>query len=271
MQKYIYLYRITLTFNNQNFYYFGIRTCYCNPKDDFHYLGSAKTHSSFWKKTDKIKKHILISKLFTTENFEQLRQKEVEIIRTAQKKYGIYEEDENGNAMNNFRCLNVGIFPTLAMTSTIKKKIGEKNSVHQKGTKNSQYGTCWIRHPDFRPKRIDKKMLSEFIEQGWFLGRADWKHRIPRLTCHPSKFPGNLEKTKIYEQKAIELFENHANGNYKSISDFIKKTNYQFSQQNLIMLWKKYIPEFSKVLVSYRSFSSKEAFSLKMYHLTVTQ
>ena len=265
MQKYIYLYRITLTLNDQNFYYFGIRTCYCDPKDDSFYLGSPKTHSFFWKKTNKIKKHILVSRVFTTENFQQLQQKEIEIIRLAQKKYGIYEEDENGNAINDFRCLNVGIFPTLAMTSTIKKKIGTKNSIHQKGTKNSQYGTCWIRHPDFGPKRINKKMLTEFIEQGWFLGRADWKNRIPRLTCHPSEFPGNLEKTKKYKKDATELFEKLAKGNYKSISDFIKKTDYNFSHQNLIILWKKYIPGFSRVLIPHKSFSSKEALSLKTY------
>lgn len=263
MQKHIYLYRIIITLDNQNFYYFGIRTCYCDPKDDSKYLGSPKTHSSFWQKTDKIKKDILVSEVFTDESFERLQQKETEIIRFAQKKYGIYEEDENGNAINDFRCLNVGIFPTLAMTPTIKKKIGAKNSIHQRGTKNSQYGNCWIRHPDFGPKTINKKMLIEFIEQGWFLGRKDWKNRIA-----PWK---NLEKTKKYEKNATKLFEKLANGNYTSISDFIKKTNYQFSNQNLIMLWKKYIPGFSKVLIPYKSFSSEAASSFRNNFRSVGQ
>lgn len=262
MQKNIYLYRITLNIENENFYYFGIRTCFSDPKNDFSYVGSPKTYAHFWKKANSIKKDILSSVVLTNETFSLMQAKEIEIIRKAQEKYGIYEEDTHGKAINNCKCLNVGIFPTLAMTETIKRKIGEKNSIHQKGHNNSQYGTCWIRHPDFGPKRIHKKMLIEYLEQGWFLGRADWKHRIPRLTCHPSEFPGNLEKTKKYKKDAVELFEKLAKGNYKSISDYIRKTNYRFSHQNLIILWKKYIPGFSDVLLAHKSFSSKSALSV---------
>ena len=55
-QKNLYLYRVTLTFGKEIKYYFGIRTCYCNPKDDFKYVGSPKANAFLWEKADKIKK-----------------------------------------------------------------------------------------------------------------------------------------------------------------------------------------------------------------------
>ena len=48
-----------------------------------------------------------------------------------------------------------------------KKIIGEKNSVHQKGKNNSQFGTIWITN-DIENKKIKKD--SE-IPKGWYKGR----------------------------------------------------------------------------------------------------
>lgn len=53
-----------------------------------------------------------------------------------------------------------------------KKKIGEKNSIHQSGTKNSQYGTCWIYHPNSRKNiKIMKEELSVYLNEGYVKGR----------------------------------------------------------------------------------------------------
>ena len=49
-----------------------------------------------------------------------------------------------------------------------KKKIGEKNSIKQKGENNSQFGTCWITN-GFKNKKIKK---FETIPDGWVLGRT---------------------------------------------------------------------------------------------------
>jgi hypothetical protein len=51
-----------------------------------------------------------------------------------------------------------------------KKKIGEKNSEHQKGKDNSQYGTCWITK-DKVNKKIKKEEFELFNRQGWNKGR----------------------------------------------------------------------------------------------------
>jgi len=48
-----------------------------------------------------------------------------------------------------------------------KKKIGEKNSISQKGEKNSQFGTCWITNG------VDNKKIkkTEKLPNGWVFGR----------------------------------------------------------------------------------------------------
>ena len=53
-------------------------------------------------------------------------------------------------------------------TEESKRKIGEKNSVHQKGVKNSQYGTFWITNG------VENKKLKrdEYIPEGWYKGRV---------------------------------------------------------------------------------------------------
>jgi len=48
-----------------------------------------------------------------------------------------------------------------------KQKIGKASSQHQTGSKNSQYGTCWITN-GLENKKIKK---TESIPDGWVLGR----------------------------------------------------------------------------------------------------
>lgn len=51
-----------------------------------------------------------------------------------------------------------------------KKKIGEANSILQKGERNSQFGTCWI-HNEVESKKIKKEELDSFLSKGWIKGR----------------------------------------------------------------------------------------------------
>jgi hypothetical protein len=48
-----------------------------------------------------------------------------------------------------------------------KRKIGDSNSIKQKGNNNSQFGTCWITNGN-ENKKIKKE---EPIQNGWRLGR----------------------------------------------------------------------------------------------------
>lgn len=51
-----------------------------------------------------------------------------------------------------------------------KKKIGLKNSISQKGSKNSQYGTCWITNGR-ENKKIKKEELDNWLKAGYTKGR----------------------------------------------------------------------------------------------------
>ncbi len=58
-----------------------------------------------------------------------------------------------------------------------KKIIGQKNSIHQKGKNNSQFGTCWIYNDELKEsKKININQLCKFIEQGWIRGRKIKKY-----------------------------------------------------------------------------------------------
>lgn len=51
-----------------------------------------------------------------------------------------------------------------------KEKIGLKNSILQKGEKNSQFGTCWVKK-DNENRKIKKELLEDYINNGWIKGR----------------------------------------------------------------------------------------------------
>lgn len=52
-----------------------------------------------------------------------------------------------------------------------KRKIGEKNSSHQTGEGNSQFGTVWIRNELGESRKISKDDLKTFLSKGWIRGR----------------------------------------------------------------------------------------------------
>jgi hypothetical protein len=53
-----------------------------------------------------------------------------------------------------------------------KKKIGEKNSLNQKGEKNSNFGKCWIYSlAEKRSISIKKQELENYLKLGWVKGR----------------------------------------------------------------------------------------------------
>lgn len=254
IEKNTYLYRVTLTVASLDYYYFGIRTCKCNPKEDTEYYGSPKTNKHLWNKATYKKKDIFRFLPFSKENYKVLGHKESIIIMTAKKKYGIYDEDDDGHPMGG-QCLNVNATPSIFMTEMVKRKIGAKTSISQKGTRNSQYGTCWVNHPliDGR-KKIRKGLLPEYLDQGWLLGSKGY--RIPPMT-NRDLFPGNIKKRMEYTETYNKLFKEFIDGEYKSIADFINKTGYDYSFQNIRMLWKKYIPDFNQLYMDCKGQATK--------------
>ena len=55
-------------------------------------------------------------------------------------------------------------------TEETKKIIGSKSSIHQSGTGNSQYVTCWI-YNEQGNKKIKKEELNTYLEDGYTKGR----------------------------------------------------------------------------------------------------
>ena len=52
----------------------------------------------------------------------------------------------------------------------VKSKIGKANSLHQRGSKNSQYGVRWV-NKNGLVKKIDKESLEMFLTDGWKRGK----------------------------------------------------------------------------------------------------
>jgi len=66
----------------------------------------------------------------------------------------------------------VGTMTGIKHTEETKKKIGKANSIHQKGNKNSQYGTCWIYNVELKEnKKIKVNDLQCYLNSGWIVGR----------------------------------------------------------------------------------------------------
>lgn len=43
--------------------------------------------------------------------------------------------------------------------------------INKQGSKNSQFGTCWIFHELIGNKKCKKDLLPFYIDQGWIKGR----------------------------------------------------------------------------------------------------
>lgn len=53
-----------------------------------------------------------------------------------------------------------------------KKLIGKINSINQTGSKNSQYGTCWIyKEETLESRKINRNDIDLYIQNGWKNGR----------------------------------------------------------------------------------------------------
>lgn len=91
-------------------------------------------------------------------------------------------KDKNGNyfhvSKDDPRYLSGELKPIWAgrkHSEETKKKMKEtaKLTNKQKGTKNSQYGTCWI-HNDDKSFKIKKEELESYLQQGYIKGRKSF-------------------------------------------------------------------------------------------------
>lgn len=65
-----------------------------------------------------------------------------------------------------------GTFKNKKHNEIVKQKIGIANSIHQKGTNNSNYGKCWIYNNNLKQSiSIKKDELNNYLKLGWIKGR----------------------------------------------------------------------------------------------------
>jgi hypothetical protein len=76
----------------------------------------------------------------------------------------------NDEYRNNMLVVLRSAFLGKQHTAKSKALIGEKNSISQLGSKNSQFGTCWITN-GIKPIKIKKECLDEYLVKGYRLGR----------------------------------------------------------------------------------------------------
>jgi hypothetical protein len=119
-----------------------------------------------------------------------------------------------------------------------KKKFQEIG--HQQGKKNSQYGKMWIYNLELRQNtRIYK---DEPIPEGWVKGRItdfdEYFRKIDEKNARKERRKKeNKEKVKLYT-KYYFLYLKYG---FKYIKE---KFNYDKTQENLIMLFRKYVLEY---------------------------
>lgn len=93
--------------------------------------------------------------------------------RVLPKEFNIEQSRKAGllnvkNKTGFFKYENRAFFKGKKHKELSKKIIGSKNSIHQQGPKNSQYGTCWITN-GIENKKIKKEDL---IPIGFYKGRV---------------------------------------------------------------------------------------------------
>lgn len=95
-----------------------------------------------------------------------------EKIGNARKKFLKENPEIFKELCKNLKIWGNGSFLGKHHTEETKKKIGEKNSKHQEGEKNSQYGTCWIYSLTKKTSiKIKKSELNDYLSKGWIKGR----------------------------------------------------------------------------------------------------
>ena len=133
-----------------------------------------------------------------------------------------------------------------------RKFFRETLSFSQKGEKNSQYGKMWICNRELGKNQIILKESP--IPEGWEKGRIQNQNSSSSQHTQQEK-RNELEHQKELRKKyAQQLFDEYKTGNYASVRDFVRKSNYDKSHVNLTKFWKKHIPEYSEMVIEGRPF-----------------
>ena len=145
--------------------------CFDVPKDDPRYLSGELVASTKGYNPYRNKLTGLIEYLKTSEVdrniYEGVSKNRLFVKDKYNNTFYIYNDDPrflSGELVH----YNTGTKWNLNQINNLKNTF--KNINHQKGDKNSQFGTCWI-HNDKESIKIKKEQLEEYISNGWIKGR----------------------------------------------------------------------------------------------------
>ena len=132
--------------------------------------------------------------------------------------------------------------------SSSKEKIGKASKERMKDpTNNSQFGTRWIYNLTLLENRKIKK--TDCTPDGWSDGRVlDWGKKINEILAKKEKILEKENYDKSRQKLAEKLWNKFLLKEYKSIRQFAKN-EYDKSFVSLMALWKKYIPEYHKIII----------------------
>ena len=81
------------------------------------------------------------------------------------------EWQKNFNSMTNPEIVRKLCIKANSPEAIEKKKATWKQTGRGKGTKNSQFGTCWVTHSELGTEKISKDDLNNFLTLGYTKGR----------------------------------------------------------------------------------------------------
>lgn len=152
-------------------------------------------------------------------------------------------------ADNNFRDRYVGSRYYALKRSDFSKVM----SWAQKGKKNSQYGTCWIKHMDLEEiKRIPKEDLQTWLDKGWEKGacfdfKAYKKDLIQKKNDKIQKYKAKKDKELRLAEYYTNLYQSFLDSDSSSLREFVRAGFYDKSHVSLIANFRKYIKNFNPI------------------------
>ena len=134
-------------------------------------------------------------------------------------------------------------------------QVANANSINQTGKGNSQYGKKWIYNPKMKTNKfVNLGNLQEYLNNGWCIGRVNnWeKYKLLQqgycktYSVHKIKqLQANKQKQQNKKQQQFKMYEQYYEIYNKYGWQYFKEhTNYPYSKQNLVMMFKKVLPQF---------------------------
>lgn len=110
----------------------------------------------------------------------------------------------------------------------LRRKHAEAMSIHQSGEKNSQYDTVWV-HKDGQAQKISKKIVDQYLVNGWKLGRKEKPVRIKKNS--PKGL--NTEKYKWILENQEEILKEF--DEFRSVNKILQNRGFQNREGNKIL------------------------------------